>query len=83
MEVEANYAIAEDSTTMSAKKRSISDKWIVDSGGANQITGDVKKLFHKMEYNGSRMVVTTESTRLPIKWIGDTVFVPRRNPHKV
>lgn len=68
---------------MLGKTIPINDKWIVDSGATNHMTDDEEKLFHKTKYNGSQMVITANNTRLPIKWIGDTVIVPRRNQHKV
>lgn len=47
------------------------------------MTGDEEKLFHKMEYKGSWMVVSADNKKLLIKSIGHTVIMPRRNPSKV
>lgn len=83
VEVQAKYATIEDSIALSVKTRPLSDKWVINLGAANQMIYDVEKLFHKMEYKGSWMVIIADNTRLTIKWIGDTMIVICMNPHKV
>ena len=51
--------------------------WIVDPGCRNHMTGDKDKLESTTEYNGRRVVVTTNNSKLPITHIGKTIIVPR------
>nr|DAD23742.1 TPA_asm: hypothetical protein HUJ06_025205 [Nelumbo nucifera] len=44
--------------------------WIIDSGCSNHMTGDKEKLQNLLEYKGSRVVVTTNNSKLPIAHIG-------------
>ncbi|KAE8667231.1 tir-nbs resistance protein [Hibiscus syriacus] len=48
--------------------------WIVDSGCSNHMTGDKKKLQNLSEYNGGRVVVTADNSRLPITHIGHVSY---------
>ncbi|KAE8695620.1 tir-nbs resistance protein [Hibiscus syriacus] len=57
--------------------------WIVDSGSSNHMTGDKQKLQNLSEYNGGRVVVTADNSRLPITHIGKTVVTPRYNTNQV
>lgn len=53
--------------------------WIVDSGCSNHMTGDKEKLQNVSEYNGSRVVVTANNSKLPIAHIGKTIVPPNYN----
>ncbi|KAE8679378.1 hypothetical protein F3Y22_tig00111402pilonHSYRG01323 [Hibiscus syriacus] len=57
--------------------------WIVDSGCSNHMTGDKQKLQNLSEYNGGRVVVTADNSRLPITHIGKTIVTPRYNTNQV
>ena len=57
------------------------DDWIVDSGCSNHMTGDKEKLNNLSTYNGKRMVVTANNSKLPITHIGQTTVVPKNRPH--
>ncbi|KAE8736454.1 PLAC8 family protein [Hibiscus syriacus] len=57
--------------------------WIVDSGCSNHMTGDKQKLQNLSEYNGGRVVVTGDNSRLPITHIGKTIVTPRYNTNQV
>ncbi|KAG8364897.1 hypothetical protein BUALT_Bualt18G0046300 [Buddleja alternifolia] len=57
--------------------------WIVDSGCSNHMTGDKEKLQNLSEYKGSRVVVTTNNSKLPIAHIGNTVVSPQYSANEV
>ncbi|KAE8662552.1 hypothetical protein F3Y22_tig00113302pilonHSYRG00055 [Hibiscus syriacus] len=57
--------------------------WIVDSSCSNHMTGDKQKLQNLSEYNGGRVVVTADNSRLPITHIGKTIVTPRYNTNQV
>ncbi|KAE8663053.1 hypothetical protein F3Y22_tig00113123pilonHSYRG00166 [Hibiscus syriacus] len=57
--------------------------WIVDSGCSNHMTGDKQKLQNLSEYNGGRVVVTADNSRLPITHISKTIVTPRYNTNQV
>ncbi|KAE8706377.1 hypothetical protein F3Y22_tig00110393pilonHSYRG00025 [Hibiscus syriacus] len=57
--------------------------WIVDSGCSNHMTGDKQKLQNLSEYNGGRVVVTADNSRLPITHIVKTIVTPRYNSNQV
>ncbi|KAE8655616.1 hypothetical protein F3Y22_tig00117021pilonHSYRG00028 [Hibiscus syriacus] len=57
--------------------------WIVDSGCSNHMTGNKQKLQNLSEYNGGRVVVTADNSRLPITHIGKTIVTPRYNTNQV
>ncbi len=59
------------------------DDWIVDFRCSNHMTGDTGKLLDMMKYTRSRVVVTTDNSKLPITHIGNTVVVPQFNSHQV
>jgi len=57
--------------------------WIVDSGCSNHMTGDKEKLQNLSEYKGSRVVVTTNNSKLPIAHIGNMVVSPQHGDTEV
>ncbi|OIT03777.1 hypothetical protein A4A49_43473, partial [Nicotiana attenuata] len=57
--------------------------WIVDSGCANHMTGDKQKLQNLTAYNGSRVVVTANNSRLPIAHIGKMIVSPQQSSSQI
>lgn len=47
------------------------------------MTSDKEKLQDLTKYNGGRVVVTVNNSRLPISHVGTTIFTPQYGPHKV
>ncbi|KAE8732274.1 hypothetical protein F3Y22_tig00002237pilonHSYRG01326 [Hibiscus syriacus] len=69
----------ESNTATSCSKENSED----DSGCSNHMTGDKQKLQNLSEYNGGRVVVTADNSRLPITHIGKTIVTPRYNTNQV
>ncbi|PHT43340.1 hypothetical protein CQW23_17365 [Capsicum baccatum] len=72
-------ALAKQMGRVSLKKK----KEIVDSKCSNHITGDKEKLQHLSEYKGSKVVVTTNNSKLSIAYIGNTVVSPQHSDIEV
>ncbi|KAE8660144.1 hypothetical protein F3Y22_tig00116958pilonHSYRG00159 [Hibiscus syriacus] len=84
-DAEVLFATEEEELTLTVttpERIDYKNDWIVDSGCSNHMTGDIdsgcsnhmtgdkQKLQNLSEYNGGRMVVTTDNSRLPITHIG-------------
>ncbi|KAE8698166.1 tir-nbs resistance protein [Hibiscus syriacus] len=72
-DAEALFATEEEElalTVTSPERIDYKNDWIVDSGCSNHMTGDKQKLQNLSEYNGGRVVVTADNSRLPITHIG-------------
>ncbi|KAE8734204.1 PLAC8 family protein [Hibiscus syriacus] len=72
-DAEALFATEEEELTLTVttpERIDYKNDWIVDSGCSNHMTGDKQKLQNLSEYNGGRVVVTTDDSRLPITHIG-------------
>lgn len=69
--------------TVSDKSINYNDDWIVDSGCSNHMIGDKGKLSSMSKYNGERVVVIANNSRLLITHIGKTMVVPRYNARRV
>lgn len=53
------------------------DEWIVDSGCSNHMTRKKKRLQDPIKYEGSKLVVIDDNSKLPIAHIGNIVFSPK------
>ncbi|KAE8724129.1 hypothetical protein F3Y22_tig00010869pilonHSYRG00008 [Hibiscus syriacus] len=76
-DAEALFATEEEElalTVTTPERIDYKNDWIVDSGCSNYMTGDKQKLQNLSEYNGGRVVVTTDNSRLPITHIGHYVL---------
>ncbi|KAE8704478.1 hypothetical protein F3Y22_tig00110450pilonHSYRG00264 [Hibiscus syriacus] len=76
-DAEALFATEEEElalTVTTPERIDYKNDWIVDSGCSNHMTGDKQKLQNLSEYNGGRVVVTTDNSRLPITHIGHYVL---------
>ncbi|KAE8675430.1 putative RING/U-box superfamily protein [Hibiscus syriacus] len=72
-DAEALFATEEEElalTVTTPERIDYKNDWIVDSGCSNHMTGDKQKLQNLSEYNGGRVVVTADNSRLPITHIG-------------
>ena len=65
-----------DLITTTSDRIDCENDWIIDSGGLNHMTGDKEKLQNLLEYKGSRVVVTTNKSKMPISHIGNIVVPP-------
>ncbi|KAL8132396.1 hypothetical protein AgCh_008045 [Apium graveolens] len=65
--------------TVTTNQIDYENDWIVDSGYSNHMTGDVNKLKNLTEYKGSRVVLTTDNSKLPIAHIGDLTVSPHHH----
>ncbi|KAE8679564.1 tir-nbs resistance protein [Hibiscus syriacus] len=71
-DAEALFATEEEElalTVTTPEQIDYKNDWIVDSGCSNHMTGDKHKLQNLSEYNGGRVVVTTDNSRLSITHI--------------
>ncbi|KAM2943530.1 hypothetical protein COP2_026700 [Malus domestica] len=78
-DAEALFATEEEElalTVTTPERIDYKNDWIVDSGCSNHMTGDKQKLQNLSEYKGSRVVVTTDNSRLSIAHIGKTIVTP-------
>lgn len=85
-EVEASVGIEEDELALAVTipdQINYESDWIIDSECSNHMTGDKDKLHDMTEYKGSRVVVTTDNSRLPITHVSNTILAPRYSPQKV
>ncbi|KAE8705435.1 hypothetical protein F3Y22_tig00110429pilonHSYRG01243 [Hibiscus syriacus] len=85
-DAEALFATEEEElalTVTTPERIDYKNDWIVDSGCSNHMTGDKQKLQNLSEYNGGRVVVTADNSRLPITHIGKTIVTPRYNTNQV
>ncbi|KAE8673149.1 hypothetical protein F3Y22_tig00111810pilonHSYRG00151 [Hibiscus syriacus] len=85
-DAEALFATEEEElalTVTTPERIDYKNDWIVDSGYSNHMTGDKQKLQNLSEYNGGRVVVTADNSRLPITHIGKTIVAPRYNTNQV
>ncbi|KAE8673428.1 putative disease resistance protein [Hibiscus syriacus] len=85
-DVEALFATEEEElalTVTTPERIDYKNDWIVDSGCSNHMTGDKQKLQNLSEYNGGRVVVTVDNSRIPITHIGKTIVTPRYNSNQV
>ncbi|KAE8720906.1 tir-nbs resistance protein [Hibiscus syriacus] len=85
-DTEALFAKEEEElalTVTTPERIDYKNDWIVDSGCSNHMTGDKQKLQNLSEYNGGRVVVTADNSRLPITHIGKTVVTPRYNSNQM
>ncbi|KAE8669328.1 tir-nbs resistance protein [Hibiscus syriacus] len=85
-DAEALFATEEEDlalTVTTPERIDYKNDWIVDSGCSNHMTGDKQKLQNLSEYNGGRVVVTADNSRLPITHIGKTIVTPRYNTNQV
>ncbi|KAE8676439.1 hypothetical protein F3Y22_tig00111614pilonHSYRG00169 [Hibiscus syriacus] len=85
-DAEALFATEEEElalTVTTPERIDYKNDWIVDSGYSNHMTGDKQKLQNLSEYNGGRVVVTADNSRLPITHIGKTIVTPRYNTNQV
>ncbi|XP_071703913.1 uncharacterized protein [Rutidosis leptorrhynchoides] len=57
--------------------------WIVDSGCSNHMTGDIEKLKNMVKYNGSKVVVTANNSKLSIAHVGDTTVLSSQGESEV
>ncbi|KAF2323042.1 hypothetical protein GH714_032948 [Hevea brasiliensis] len=57
-------------TVTTSEQIDYDNDWIIDSGCSNHMTGDKEKLQDLSEYKGSRVVVTTNNSKLPIAHVG-------------
>ncbi|KAE8689487.1 putative disease resistance protein [Hibiscus syriacus] len=83
---EALFATEEEElalTVTTPEQIDYKNDWIVDSGCSNHMTGVNQKLQNMYEYNGGRVVVTADNSRLPITYIGKTIVMPRYNTNQV
>ncbi|KAE8676041.1 hypothetical protein F3Y22_tig00111634pilonHSYRG00007 [Hibiscus syriacus] len=72
-DAEALFATEEEElalTVTTPERIDYKNDWIVDSGCSNHMTGDKQKLQNLSEYNGGRVVVIADNSRLPITHIG-------------
>lgn len=72
--------VLNDTTTDESNKL---DEWIVDSGCSNHMTGEKKRLQDPVKYEGSRVVVIADNSKLPIVHIGDVVFSLKESNHEL
>ncbi|KAE8674817.1 putative disease resistance protein [Hibiscus syriacus] len=85
-DAEAFFATEEEElalTVTTPERIDYKNDWIVDSDCSNHMTGDKQKLKNMSEYNGGRVVVTTDNSRLPITHISKTIVTPRYNTNHV
>ncbi|KAE8688597.1 hypothetical protein F3Y22_tig00110963pilonHSYRG00163 [Hibiscus syriacus] len=85
-DAEALFATEEEElalTVTTPERIDYKNDWIVDSGCSNHMMGDKQKLQNLSEYNGGRVVVTADNSRLPITHIGKTIVTPRYNTNQV
>ncbi|KAE8686769.1 Detected protein of unknown function [Hibiscus syriacus] len=85
-DAEALFATEEEElalTVTTPERIDYKNDWIVDSGCSNHMTGDKQKLQNLSEYNGGRVVVTVDNSRLSITHIGKTIVMPRYNINQV
>ncbi|KAE8672542.1 tir-nbs resistance protein [Hibiscus syriacus] len=85
-DAEALFATEEEElalTVTTPERIDYKNDWIVDSGCSNHMTGEKQKLQNLSEYNGGRVVVTADNSRLPITHIGKTIVTPRYNTNQV
>ncbi|KAE8684131.1 PLAC8 family protein [Hibiscus syriacus] len=85
-DAEALFATEEEElalTVTTVERIDYKNYWIIDSGCSNHMTGDKQKLQNLSEYNGGRVVVTADNSRLPITHIGKTIVTPRYNTNQV
>ncbi|KAE8665979.1 tir-nbs resistance protein [Hibiscus syriacus] len=76
-DAEALFATEEEElalTVTTLERIDYKNDWIVDSGCSNHMKGDKQKLQNLSEYNGRRVVVTADNSRLPITHIGHYVL---------
>ncbi|KAE8687090.1 Beta-galactosidase 15 [Hibiscus syriacus] len=76
-DAEALFATEEEElalTVTTPERIDYKNDWIVDSGCSNHMTGDKQKLQNLSEYNGGRVVVTADNSRLPITHIDVKVY---------
>ncbi|GKB74548.1 TIR-NBS resistance protein, partial [Tanacetum coccineum] len=80
---EASFDVDEEefSFTIITSDKNIDYKndWIVDSRCSNHMTGDIINLKDVSNYTGSRVVVTTNNSKLPIAHVGNTIVSPLCN----
>ncbi|CAH9133317.1 unnamed protein product, partial [Cuscuta epithymum] len=69
--------------TVSDRFINYENDWIVDSGCSNHMTGDMTKLENINKYEGRRVVVTANNSKLPITHVGQTKITPRFNAEQV
>ncbi|KAE8671632.1 hypothetical protein F3Y22_tig00111941pilonHSYRG00018 [Hibiscus syriacus] len=77
LDAEALFATEEEElalTVTTPERIDYKNDWIIDSGCSNHMTGDKQKLQNLSEYNGGRVVVTADNSRLPITHIGHYVL---------
>ncbi|GAV77537.1 hypothetical protein CFOL_v3_21008 [Cephalotus follicularis] len=85
-DVEAFFAAEEEESAVTATMSKHIDNekdWIIYSGCSNHMVGDKKKLQDLSEYKGSRVVVTTNNSKLLIAHIGNTVVSPQYSANDV
>ncbi|KAK4433007.1 Copia protein [Sesamum alatum] len=85
-DIEASFAADEDKLALAAttsNQINYENDWIVDSGCSNHMTGDKGTLKNVSKYTGSRVVVTTDNSKLPIAHVGNTVVSPQYNEAEV
>ncbi|KAL4291528.1 hypothetical protein GQ457_14G003790 [Hibiscus cannabinus] len=79
-DAEVFFAVEEEElalTTTMLNKIDYENDWIIDSGCSNHMTGDKEKLQNMLEYKGSRVVVTTNNSKLSISHVGNTMVSPQ------
>ncbi|KAE8708634.1 hypothetical protein F3Y22_tig00110336pilonHSYRG00004 [Hibiscus syriacus] len=83
---EALFATKEEELTLMvtiSERIDYKNDWIVGSGCSNHMTGDKQKLQNLSEYNGGRVVVTADNSRLSITHIRKPIVTPRYNSNQV
>ncbi|KAE8665560.1 PLAC8 family protein [Hibiscus syriacus] len=83
-DAEALFATEEEElalTVTTPERIDYKNDWIVDSGCSNHMTGDKQKLQNLSEYNGGRVVVTADNSRLPITHI-ESAYIDRTRKNK-
>lgn len=81
-DAEAFYAQDQEEVAFNATVESRGNKfeeWIVDSGCSNHMTGEHEKLQESRNYEGSKVVVIADNSKLSIAHIGNVVFCPEDN----
>ncbi|GMI95080.1 hypothetical protein HRI_003177300 [Hibiscus trionum] len=81
-DAEAFFAVEEEDLALTATmldKIDYENDWIIDSGCSNHMIGDKEKLQNLSEYKGSRVVVTTNNSKLTIAHVGNIVVSPQNN----
>ncbi|XP_071712371.1 uncharacterized protein [Rutidosis leptorrhynchoides] len=82
-DAEALFANDEEEIAFTATTFDRKKDWIVDSGCSNHMTGDIEKLQNLSKYNGSRVVVTANDSKLPIAYVGRTIIPPQDGSKEV